>query len=143
MNSPEIDPRDLARLDGFAEAHRQLVANERIVISPNLAEKMKEPVWFRDANCRNSEIPSQYLEIMFPESNSGHGANHLATARKICLPCPVRYECLQYGLNDEYGVWGGHSPTQRKRITSLVKKGSSLLEASQQIDARSRDARRQ
>lgn len=130
-------------INSFALAHKEAIHNERIYIEHDLAEAMRQPDWFEDALCRGSEIKGQYIEVMFPESNSGHGANHLANARKICLSCPVRYDCLEYGLNEDFGVWGGHSLTQRKRITSLVKNGSSLLEASQQIDLRSRDARRQ
>jgi len=114
---------------------------EVIPIEYDLAEAMRSPSWFDEAICRNSEIKAQYLDTFFPESNTGHGANHLAQARKLCLKCPVRYECLEFGLEEPFGVWGGHSITQRKRISSVVKKGSSLLEASQQIDARSRDAR--
>jgi WhiB family redox-sensing transcriptional regulator len=99
----------------------------------------RPPAWFVDAVCRS--VPdAKHVDVFFPETTT-HGGNHLIPARKMCLGCPVRYECLEEGLEEPWGVWGGHSPTQRKRISSAVKKGSSLIDASKAIDARSRDAR--
>ena len=39
-------------------------------------------------------------------------------ARAICRQCPVQGECLAYALehNEQYGVWGGLSPAQRKEL---------------------------
>lgn len=39
-------------------------------------------------------------------------------ARRICKGCPVRDECLEFALkNDErFGVWGGMSAQDRKRL---------------------------
>ena len=121
-----------------------------IYIDQRLAERIRKPEWFSRASCREWErykgdpdkgIPHAVpADIFFPEP-TGNGGNHLAPARRICLECPVRMNCLEYGLNEAYGVWGGHSPSQRRKINSLVKKGSSLLEASRLIDQRSRDAR--
>ena len=121
----------------------ELERASRILLEEDLANAIRGPEWFDDAKCRDSENPNKYVDVMFPDGNSGHGANHLFEARKICLQCPVRYKCLEFGLDEQFGIWGGHSLTQRKRIIALVKKGSSLEEASRQIDARSRDARRQ
>ena len=109
-----------------------------ILIDHELALAMKPPAWAKDGACRAPNAAN--LDKFFPESTK-HGGNHLKPARELCLKCPVRYECLEYGIDEPWGVWGGHSPSQRRRIISLVKNGSSLLEASQVIDARSRDAR--
>jgi hypothetical protein len=34
----------------------------------------------------------------------------------VCFTCPVVMECQQYALanNEEYGVWGGMTPEQRR-----------------------------
>jgi len=96
-------------------------------------------VWKQDALCKTPN--AEHLDKFYPEAGV-HGGNHLAAPRKLCLECPVRYECLEEGIDEPFGVWGGHSPSQRRRISSMLKKGSSLIEASQFIDQRSRDARR-
>lgn len=112
--------------------------DERIYINDRLAELIRGPVWKKDALCRSEGVG---VDAFYPESGT-HGGNHLAAPRRICLRCPVRYECLEYGINEPYGVWGGHSPSQRRRITAMMKKGSTLMEASAQIDSRSRDGGR-
>jgi WhiB family redox-sensing transcriptional regulator len=53
-------------------------------------------------------------DIFFPE----FGNNHSRQAVKICDACPVKEVCLEYALgNDEvWGIWGGLTPNQRKRL---------------------------
>jgi hypothetical protein len=124
--------------------------DDAIIIDQNLALAMRPPKWFAEAACREWEQyhadpetnrpEVQPLDVFFPEPTT-NGGNHLAPARRICLRCPVRFDCLEFGLTEEWGVWGGHSPSQRRKIGSMLKRGSSLLEASQFIDSRSRDAR--
>ncbi|MEU4607611.1 WhiB family transcriptional regulator [Kribbella sp. NPDC023972] len=43
-------------------------------------------------------------------------------AKKICLGCDVRGECLEYALtNDErFGVWGGLSERERRKLKKRV-----------------------
>lgn len=57
-------------------------------------------------------------DIWFPGRSKGpNGANE---AKAICAGCPVRKECLDYALENEmeYGIWGGTSPTERRRMTN-------------------------
>ena len=51
--------------------------------------------------------------IFFPETGSG-----VAEARRLCRGCPVKDECLDYALaaNEHYGVWGGASERERRRL---------------------------
>ena len=41
-----------------------------------------------------------------------------AEAKKVCLACPVRKQCLDYALaNDErFGIWGGLSERERRKL---------------------------
>lgn len=52
-------------------------------------------------------------ELFFPES----GGSTL-DARKICVECPVKTECLLEALVNNYddGVWGGLSPRERRAL---------------------------
>lgn len=38
--------------------------------------------------------------------------------KRVCMACEVRTECLEYALdNDErYGIWGGKSERERRKI---------------------------
>jgi WhiB family redox-sensing transcriptional regulator len=39
-------------------------------------------------------------------------------AKQICMGCDVRARCLKYALesNQQFGVWGGTSERERRRI---------------------------
>lgn len=52
-------------------------------------------------------------ESFFPEKGGS-----TREAKKVCLACEVRSECLEYALsNDErFGIWGGLSERERRRI---------------------------
>ena len=130
MSAPE--EFDYSLLDSF------VAPQDIIPIDYDLLKAMTPPPWVKQALCKSET--AEHLETFYPEPSS-HGGNPLAVARKMCLQCPVRYECLEYGLDEQWGVWGGHSASQRRKLSSMMKKGSTLLEASQQIDARSRDVR--
>lgn len=53
-------------------------------------------------------------EAFFPEK--GGSARE---AKRTCLSCEVRVECLDYALmNDErFGIWGGLSERERRRVS--------------------------
>jgi WhiB family redox-sensing transcriptional regulator len=58
-------------------------------------------------------------EAFFPEKGGS-----TREAKKICMGCEVRHECLEYALaNDErFGIWGGLSERERRRL----KRGITL-----------------
>lgn len=39
-------------------------------------------------------------------------------AKKVCLGCEVRAECLEYALghDERFGIWGGLSERERRRL---------------------------
>jgi len=49
----------------------------------------------------------------FPSTGAG-----VEAARRVCMQCPVREQCLDYALNNQidHGVWGGASERERHRI---------------------------
>jgi hypothetical protein len=58
-------------------------------------------------------------EIFFPEKGGS-----TIDARKICVECPVRNDCLLEALANDYadGIWGGLSPKERQAL----KRGGEL-----------------
>jgi len=52
-------------------------------------------------------------EAFFPEKGGS-----TRDAKRVCLSCDVRSECLEYALeNDErFGIWGGLSERERRRL---------------------------
>jgi WhiB family redox-sensing transcriptional regulator len=59
-------------------------------------------------------------ELHFPDK--GHST---APAKRVCMACEVRTECLEYALEHEevHGVWGGLSYPQRRRLL-LVRRAA-------------------
>lgn len=52
-------------------------------------------------------------EAFFPEKGGS-----TREAKRICIGCEVKQECLEYALsNDErFGIWGGLSERERRRL---------------------------
>jgi transcriptional regulator of acetoin/glycerol metabolism len=41
-------------------------------------------------------------------------ASEIEEAKQACGFCPVREECTELGEDEEFGVWGGQSPEDRR-----------------------------
>lgn len=53
------------------------------------------------------------------------GTREQARAKEICRTCPVRDECLSYGMeHDEHGVWGGLTPAERGQLRRKLSRRS-------------------
>jgi WhiB family redox-sensing transcriptional regulator len=52
-------------------------------------------------------------EAFFPEKGGS-----TREAKKVCLSCDVRVECLEYALqfDERFGIWGGLSERERRRL---------------------------
>ena len=52
-------------------------------------------------------------EAFFPEKGGS-----TREAKKVCLTCDVRGDCLQYALthDERFGIWGGLSERERRRL---------------------------
>jgi hypothetical protein len=49
----------------------------------------------------------------FPENGAG-----IPKAKKVCLGCPVKQQCLDYAMkyDERHGVWGSLDASQRKAL---------------------------
>lgn len=63
--------------------------------------------WTTDAACAKSDDP----DLFYPETKGPHRA-----ARAVCQACPVRVQCLEAGMDERHGVWGGTSPQERQEL---------------------------
>ena len=68
-------------------------------------------VWMLEARCLDADP-----EAFFPEKGGS-----TREAKRICAICPVQQECLSHALdNDErFGIWGGMSERERRRLKRL------------------------
>ena len=76
-----------------------------------------EPTWRDDALCAQTDP-----DMFYPEKGGS-----TREAKKTCLACPVRArhlggsgECLDYALEhqERFGIWGGVSERERRRMSS-------------------------
>ena len=67
-----------------------------------------EDQWQERALCAQTDP-----EAFFPEKGGS-----TREAKRICLGCEVRDECLDYALahDERFGIWGGLSERERRRI---------------------------
>ena len=77
------------------------------------AEKLA-PGWQAEGACHTPGVDPGWF---FPAQGE---SDLVARAKTVCRECPVRAECLEYALTagEHYGVWGGKSEAQRKRLRS-------------------------
>jgi WhiB family redox-sensing transcriptional regulator len=77
--------------------------------------------WMLFAAC--SELEVRESDRLF---SCGRGQSRLVSrARAICAQCEVQGECLEFAIRHpdetEFGVWGGTTPGQRRRLRGLSR----------------------
>lgn len=63
-------------------------------------------------------------EAFFPEKHSDEeNTRAINSAKQVCSACPVKMDCLNWALTNEekYGIWGGLTATERRRLTARIK----------------------
>lgn len=67
---------------------------------------------------RCADYPTQWW---FSDSEEDE---HTVKAKEICAGCPIRFSCQDYAIknNEQYGVFGGMTPTERRREVRRRKK---------------------
>jgi len=66
--------------------------------------------WKDEAACTGMDYDTFFPAVGYNQ--------HDLHARTICERCPVKQPCLMFAVNNRihYGIWGGLTPIQRKRI---------------------------
>ena len=68
--------------------------------------------WQEEALCAQTDP-----EAFFPEKGGS-----TREAKRICVGCTVKSECLEYALghDERFGIWGGLSERERRRLKRLA-----------------------
>ncbi len=68
----------------------------------------EERPWVVFSACRDKDA-----DLFFPENKTNE-----RTALSICAACPVQVDCLEYAFEADirFGVWGGMTEKQRRRL---------------------------
>ncbi len=69
------------------------------------------PAWRAAAACHHSN-----LAVFFPAGRDEESETQIAQARLVCGGCAVRTLCLQAGLDEPFGVWGGTTEEERREL---------------------------
>ena len=69
---------------------------------------VEELTWQEQALCAQTDP-----EAFFPEKGGS-----TREAKRVCLSCDVRTDCLEYALeqDERFGIWGGLSERERRRL---------------------------
>lgn len=91
-------PARVSRVEG-AKAVRELYV---------LDGEAEELGWQERALCAQTDP-----EAFFPEKGGS-----TREAKRVCLTCDVRGECLEYALqhDERFGIWGGLSERERRKM---------------------------
>lgn len=81
-----------------------------------LGSKYESEEWKLDGICRTVDP-----DMWFPEPPASG-----FQAKKLCARCPVIEECLEYAManNEKFGVWGGLSAHERKKLKRKLRDAS-------------------
>lgn len=68
---------------------------------------------FTKANCEGEDT-----NIFFSDDNGHHDPENLKKARSLCKGCEIRFDCLQYAIDEKIvdGVWGGLLWSERRKL---------------------------
>jgi WhiB family redox-sensing transcriptional regulator len=68
--------------------------------------------WLTFAKCRG--LPADWWYP--PSPITTEATVRLRKAKALCDECPVQSECLEAGMDEEHGIWGGLGPKQRRKL---------------------------
>lgn len=74
---------------------------------------LKERSWIQRAACRGLDT-----NMFYPERGD---KNMAKAARSVCEQCPVIDDCMEYGISEKFGLWGGTSVMERRRLRKQRK----------------------
>lgn len=72
--------------------------------------------WHTRAACREAD-PDLFF-VPGEDYTAPAALAQVAAARRVCLTCPVRIECLSWAVevSEDHGLWAGMTPDERRTI---------------------------
>ncbi len=69
--------------------------------------------WRSRSACRDEDP-----ELFFPIGTTGPAVEQTDAAKRVCMGCEVREECLEFALatNQDAGIWGGLAEDERRTL---------------------------
>ena len=96
-----------------------MTARGRSVGGHHLVKRLFGNRGYRDLEWQDQALCIGRYREFFVERNSDNRKGGLLPlerkAKALCARCPVREPCLEMGLTDEDGIWGGTTPGERQR----------------------------
>jgi len=71
---------------------------------------LEPPAWHAFANCRGCDP-----DLFFPQRGES-----TREAKAVCAGCVVREDCLADSVSEKFGIWGGLSERERRRIRRRI-----------------------
>lgn len=97
-----------------------------LVVSASRQFDWDDLEWRHRSACRSSDPV-----LFFPVGSTGVALEEIRSAVAMCRECPVQQQCLDFALdtNQEFGIWGGTSEDDRRRLraTWLATRRRSLV----------------
>ncbi|HEX7537482.1 MAG TPA: WhiB family transcriptional regulator [Dermatophilaceae bacterium] len=85
----------------------------QLIMNVELIDTIEDELsWQERALCAQTDP-----EAFFPEKGGS-----TRDAKKVCVGCEVRSECLEYALqhDERFGIWGGLSERERRKFKKDV-----------------------
>ena len=65
--------------------------------------------WLQDAACRG-----KHPDIWYPPMDSPTPSDYYTVGKLVCANCAVWEECMNFGADETWGMWGGLTPQERR-----------------------------
>lgn len=70
--------------------------------------------WMLEGSCRKIKN-----DLWYPPLESSNPEQYYAVGRELCRRCPVWQQCLEAGISEKWGMWGGLTPSERTVFSPL------------------------
>lgn len=80
-----------------------------------------EEDWREQALCKDCHV-----DLWYPPLDTDIPENYYTISRAVCRQCPVWKQCLDDGVDEKWGLWGGLTPQERTALTVDHPKASVM-----------------